>query len=71
MRYHITRTSDSFGEKQPCKNAVCARKYSTDKYFGYWYIEINSIPDLQELISEVGRIIIDDDSIEIYDDYRE
>ena len=71
MEYQITRASDIFGEEKPCKNAVLARKYYDYTHRGYWYIEINSITDLQELISEVGQIIVTKKSIEIYDAYRE
>jgi hypothetical protein len=33
-------------------------------------IEINSLGELQVLINEEGRIVIDEDTIEIYDDFR-
>ena len=36
-----------------------------------WKIDLQSIMDLQELISEVGELIINHSSIRIYDDYAE
>lgn len=45
--------------------------------FGYWndnipQIQINSFEDIMKLIQEVGApLIIDNDSIEIYDGWRE
>ena len=44
---------------------------------GYWKtnkevsIEINSIDELMDFIKQYGRIVIEDNTIEIYDDYRE
>ena len=63
MKYQITRTSDWDGEEQPCKKAILEQDC--------WVIEINSIDELQQLISEVGEIIVTHNSIEIYDTYRE
>ena len=36
-----------------------------------WSIEINTLEELQSFIEKYGRIIMDWDSIEIYDGYRE
>lgn len=63
MVYEITRTSDWWGENQPCKSAL--------KADGKWYVEINTLEELQELIKNEGQIIIGKSSIEIYDGYRE
>ena len=71
MKFVITRTSDWSGRTQPCKEAVCThetvKKYDKNR----WEIDIKSLQDFYALINEVGRIIVDEDSIEIYDDYRE
>jgi hypothetical protein len=37
----------------------------------YWTIEINTLEELIALSEKYGEIILDGDSIEIYDDYRE
>lgn len=63
MVYEITRSSDWWGENQPCKSAY----KSEDK----WYIEINTLEELQELIKCEGKVIVGKSSIEIYDGYRE
>ena len=64
MKYEILRTSDQMGKKQPCEKAY--------KENDIWYIDINSLEELNKLIDEVKeQIIIRIDAIEIYDDYRE
>lgn len=76
MTFRITRTSDAYcDEKAPCKNAQFAWSIS---YANIWEIEIKSLDDLMELISETnkGLIIFGPTetglpTIEIYDDYRE
>lgn len=72
MIYRITRTSDWFGEKKPCEGAYLHKE--GDLEFGEvneWHIAINSLQDLQNLIAEVGSVIINEEEIEIYDGYRE
>jgi hypothetical protein len=64
MKYKISRTSNWWGVEQPCKKAY--------KENHEWYIDINSIEEIQELIDEVKtQVIIGFNDIEIYDDYRE
>ena len=53
----------SYRDGKPCNNAIASK--------GRWYISINSLRDLQDLIKEVGSLIIDKDYITIYDDYVE
>ena len=68
MKYRVGRTSDFWGGNKPCSKAFTE---STEDYPTY-YIEINTLEELNELIREVGcQVIIDEDSIEIYDGYRE
>lgn len=69
MIYDIYRTSDWFRKNKPCEKAEFQGidEYANNKYT----IEINTLEDLQELIKEVGDIIIGESEIEIYDDYRE
>lgn len=70
MKFIVTRTSQWDNEK-PCENAKLDNEVNLwgDKQ---WYIEINTIEELMAFKREVGvPIIIRDNSIEIYDDYRE
>lgn len=65
MKYKISRTSDWWG----CKTKPCEKAYKENDT---WYIDINSLEELNELIGEVeSKVIIGGDDIEIYDDYRE
>lgn len=67
MKYKIGRTSDFWGRNKPCSKA-----FTDGGNYPTYYIEINNLEDLNELIREVGcSVVIDEDSIEIYDDYRE
>lgn len=69
MRYTIYRTSDIFKEYRPCEKAEL--QSIDERGYSRYTIEINTLEDLQELIKDVGSIIIDENTIEIYDDYRE
>jgi hypothetical protein len=68
MKFEISRTSwamaSNSARKLPPSNASFLEG---DEYF----IEISSVEELLALIDEVGEIIIDPVSIEIYDGYRE
>ena len=64
MKYKISRSSDLWDKKQPCEKAY--------KENDTWYIDINTLEELNELIDEVKtNVIIGGDDIEIYDGYRE
>lgn len=70
MKFIVTRTSQWDNEK-PCENAKLDNEVNLwgDKQ---WYIEINTIEELMAFKQEVGfAIIIGNNSIEIYDGYRE
>ena len=69
MIYTIYRTSDFLGENKPCEKAQLKR--IDEVCYRHYTIEINSLEELQALINEVGEIIIDENTIEIYDDFRE
>ena len=72
MIYNVTRTSDLIGSsKKPCANAFI--RNIGEKYGEItWAIIINTLEELQALQKEVKHpLIVDDDTIEIYDDYRE
>lgn len=63
MEFMITRTSLWTNNQKPTQKAY--------KEGGNWYIKINSLDELIELTRKEGKIIIDEDFLEIYDDYRE
>lgn len=69
MIYTIFRTSDFLGKNKPCEKAQFKR--IDELCYSQYTIEINSLEELQALIHEVGEIIIDEDTIEIYDEFRE
>lgn len=72
MIYTIYKTSTGSSQfYKPCKNAIPKEGYKDEDEYKEYCIEINSLEDLQQLIKEVGEIIINDDTIEIYDSYRE
>lgn len=75
MTYNIYRTTYIYYSKlkdnKPCEKAY---KGEPDRWGDIqWYIDIDSLDDIQALIDEVGEDIIikKDGEIEIYDDYRE
>ena len=85
MMFSVTRTTTFYGyhgnaNEPPCANAV----WDIDK--GKWFIKINTLEDLLNLISDVDEeviiereyIVSDSEliytggySLEIYDDYKE
>ena len=71
MKYKIERTSRFVYQVEP----PCDKAYRGDNdefNIPQWYIDINSLEDLQELIEEVKYpLIVSKETIEIYDDYRE
>lgn len=83
MVFKITRTSSPYfeqegAEKFPCEEAYFAGRtlfkkdaYGPAFYINVYEVEIESLSDLVELSRKYGEIIIDDNTLEIYDDYRE
>lgn len=70
MKYKIFRTSDIWHNHQPCEKAYQIGVNSFDEPL--WVVDINSLDDILGIIKETGEsIILDDSTIEIYDDYRE
>lgn len=69
MRYRIYRTSDITEEENPVNHPQIRIEEENNK----WYVYIDTIEDLYNLIKVVGRLIIQHNPniIEIYDDYRE
>lgn len=77
MKYRIERSSDWWRKEQPCKDAY---KDGIDKNgHTLWSIDICNLKQIDDLVSEVGPIIISKNDevneieryIEIYDDFRE
>ena len=70
MKYEITKTSDWWSKEKPCSKAEKLKLPTKEDYC--WYVDINTLDDLRNLIDEVKHpLVIDNYSIEIYDDYRE
>ena len=79
MKLLVTRTSDQFRRKykpRPCEEAFldsCIT--SKNKVSGKtteekaWFIKITSLKQLNDFIKKYGCVILDNESIEIYDDY--
>lgn len=70
MIYKIHRTSDFCGHQKPCSKAY-EGIYDDTVWYQEWLIDIDTLEHLHELIAEVGRIILQENEIEIYDDFRE
>jgi len=68
MIFEISKTSDWYGKQKPCKKAKMVNNDGENKK---WQININTLKELLKLREEVGKLIINSDSIEIYDSYRE
>lgn len=81
MIFRINRTSDYLHKEppKPCKNAVKVTEGIRPWRFSnelqevvHYEIEINTLEELINLYKEVGEeLIITDETIEIYDGYRE
>lgn len=70
MEFEIYRTSDHFKENKPCDKAYVAGKDKWDRPI--YKIKIDTLDDLIALIEEVDEnLILNNLSIEIYDDWRE
>lgn len=67
MKYNISKTSDFWGnEGKPYSKAY------QDENDKKWYVDIETLNELNAIIEETEHpIVIDMDSIEVYDDYRE
>lgn len=69
MKYFIDRanhdTYSAYTGKPPCEEAKLHKKYAVtgkhekpNTYFYMWYVEINDINDLWNLMNKYGQIII-------------
>ncbi|MFA5448858.1 MAG: hypothetical protein WC292_00230 [Clostridia bacterium] len=82
MKYAASRTS-GFGISEPCRGAfeeesIGPDHWGNDYTYTDWFIEINTLEELNAFIAEHKRIVIEPHQrikdclkIEIYDDYRE
>lgn len=70
MKYQIERTSDYFRKNPPCSDAF--QEGVDEKGYPIWRIDIDTLEELHKLIEEVDApVIVYDDKLEIYDDFRE
>jgi hypothetical protein len=63
MIYRIKKASSYSGHEKPCDRA----RLRDDG----WVITLSTIKQLDDLVDEVGPIILDDVGITVYDDYVE
>lgn len=67
MKYNISKVSDFWG----IKGKPYSRAYQ-DENDKKWYVDIETLDELNAIIEETKHsLIIDEDSIEVYDDFRE
>ena len=74
MRFQISRTSQFINsETAPHERAVSEQKtYPNGNVCTEWFIEINSLEELIAFAKEVRyELVVTENSIEIYDDWRE
>lgn len=83
MVFRIKRTSSPSLEQEgheefPCEEAYLASQVLVEKiaygpafYRNTYVVKIASLSDLVEFSRKYGEIIIDGETLEIYDDYRE
>lgn len=72
MRYKISRASDIFTRRKPCKEAVAVihkeeSKFTEPIIYTEYFVDINNFEELQNFINKYGRLVIDKDEITIYD----
>lgn len=71
MKFNIESLKYRNSSAPPCKNAVFDHEGS-DAYFSRWFIEINTLEELLEIVKETTYdLIVNADTITIYDDYAE
>lgn len=72
MIFKIARVSDGYkAENPPCEGAIQTgiKTVAKDTLAPEWAVEIKSLSELMEVIDEVGDVIINRESIVIYDDH--
>jgi hypothetical protein len=68
MQFKIKRASDILHEKPPCPEATLIRDDGFDKEYE---VTLTSLEDLMAFIKRHGELVINSDSITIYDYYSE
>lgn len=71
MTYKIEQTSSyGYQGQAPCSKAY--RGDNNENNYPQWYVDINTLEELQALQDEVNKaLIVGKEHIEIYDAYRE
>ena len=69
MIFKVSRTSDFWNEKPPCKEAVLLERNDIEET--RWEVEINTLRELMAFIERNGSIVMNTHHIEIYDALRE
>ena len=69
MRFEITRTSE-YHFKPPTPSALPSDHMYPNPDAKDYYVDINSLEQLMNLVDLEGTLVLDKDSIEIYDDYH-
>lgn len=71
MEIEIYRASDGYGESAVTRPTEKAYKKNNKDGSYNWYIKINTLEELMELVKKEYSIIIYEDMMMIYDDYIE
>ena len=71
MEIEIYRASDGYGESAVTPPTEKAYKKNNKDGSYNWYIKINTLEELMELVKKEYSIIIYEDMMVIYDDYIE
>lgn len=72
MIFRVTRASawrNNYKKEPPCPKAVWRKITGQDK--PCWCVRLGTMKDLTEFTAAHGPVIIDGNSLEIYDDYVE
>lgn len=67
MKFKVKRTSWPYGE--PCDEAFKDGKNEWGETI--YCVNINTLEEMMAFIGKYGMIVLKEDEIEIYDDYRE
>jgi len=67
MRFLVIRTSSSLDDS-PCENAYHG---SEPLEINNWFIDINTLEEFMAFQKRYGQLVLNSNTIEIYDDYRE
>lgn len=73
MKFNLSTSGWSYSEQDEISRLEkLGFTFGPRKYIaGEPTIEINTLDELMEFVKEYGQIVLDIDTIEIYDDYRE